>query len=108
MRASSSSKPLLGPSPPQVAVFDFGSHRASPVVLLLDRRDDPITPLLTQWTYQVKGCGVAHRSISATIVVRCDTSSLWHVMCPCPRGSTSACLTWVPHLDTPTWTGHDP
>jgi len=37
----------------QVAVFDFGSHRASPVVLLLDRRDDPVTPLLTQWTYQV-------------------------------------------------------
>ncbi len=36
----------------QVAVFDFGSHRTSPVVLLLDRRDDPVTPLLTQWTYQ--------------------------------------------------------
>lgn len=34
-------------------MFDFGSHRASPVVLLLDRRDDPVTPLLTQWTYQV-------------------------------------------------------
>ena len=37
----------------QVGVFDFGSHRASPVVLLVDRRDDPVTPLLTQWTYQV-------------------------------------------------------
>lgn len=36
----------------QVGVFDFGSHRASPVVLLVDRRDDPVTPLLTQWTYQ--------------------------------------------------------
>ncbi|KAI8467801.1 MAG: SM/Sec1-family protein [Monoraphidium minutum] len=36
----------------QVGVFDFGSHRASPVVLLLDRRDDPVTPLLSQWTYQ--------------------------------------------------------
>lgn len=33
-------------------MFDFGS-RSSPVVLLLDRNDDPVTPLLTQWTYQV-------------------------------------------------------
>lgn len=35
----------------QVGLFDFGS-RSSPVVLLLDRNDDPVTPLLTQWTYQ--------------------------------------------------------
>jgi hypothetical protein len=36
----------------QPGVFDFGS-RSSPVVLLLDRCDDPVTPLLMQWTYQV-------------------------------------------------------
>jgi vacuolar protein sorting-associated protein 45 len=35
----------------QSQVFDFGS-RGSPVVLVLDRKDDPVTPLLTQWTYQ--------------------------------------------------------
>ncbi|MEW5306298.1 MAG: hypothetical protein WDW36_008770 [Sanguina aurantia] len=35
----------------QYQVFDFGS-RSTPVVLLLDRKDDPVTPLLTQWTYQ--------------------------------------------------------
>ncbi|WIA34599.1 hypothetical protein OEZ86_012919 [Tetradesmus obliquus] len=35
----------------QPGVFDFGS-RSSPVVLLLDRCDDPVTPLLMQWTYQ--------------------------------------------------------
>jgi vacuolar protein sorting-associated protein 45 len=29
-------------------LFDF---RSNPVLLLVDRRDDPITPLLTQWTY---------------------------------------------------------
>eukprot|EP00946_MAST-07B_sp_MAST-7B-sp1_P004100 g4100.t1 len=37
-------------------LFSFGSGasrgRAQPVVLVLDRRDDPVTPLLTQWTYQ--------------------------------------------------------
>lgn len=43
------------PPSPQVGVFDFGS-RSTPLVLLLDRRDDPVTPLLTQWTYQVGAC----------------------------------------------------
>lgn len=38
-------------------LFDFGSRRnegeGAPVLLVLDRRDDPVTPLLSQWTYQV-------------------------------------------------------
>lgn len=35
-------------------LFDFGrrSGDAAPLMLLLDRRDDPVTPLLLQWTYQ--------------------------------------------------------
>lgn len=33
------------------ALFDF-RHGPPPVLLVLDRRDDPVTPLLTQWTYQ--------------------------------------------------------
>lgn len=48
-------------------LFDFGSRgEASPVVLVLDRRDDPVTPLLSQWTYQVgsgthlPGCVLSH------------------------------------------------
>lgn len=32
-------------------VFDFRRSEA-PLLLILDRRDDPVTPLLTQWTYQ--------------------------------------------------------
>lgn len=35
----------------QYQIFDFGS-RSTPIVLILDRKDDPVTPLLTQWTYQ--------------------------------------------------------
>ncbi|KAJ8672591.1 hypothetical protein QAD02_003850 [Eretmocerus hayati] len=31
--------------------FDF-RQESNPIVLLLDRRDDPVTPLLNQWTYQ--------------------------------------------------------
>ncbi|MCJ1247812.1 vacuolar protein sorting-associated protein 45 [Trapelia coarctata] len=33
-------------------LFDFRKTDTPPMLLILDRRDDPITPLLTQWTYQ--------------------------------------------------------
>ncbi|KAL9099911.1 MAG: hypothetical protein Q9163_004653 [Psora crenata] len=33
-------------------LFDFRKTDTAPILLILDRRDDPITPLLTQWTYQ--------------------------------------------------------
>ena len=33
-------------------LFEFRKPDTSPILLILDRRDDPITPLLTQWTYQ--------------------------------------------------------
>ena len=39
----------------QRELFDFGARgggEAAPLLLLLDRRDDPVTPLLSQWTYQ--------------------------------------------------------
>ncbi|KAL6719605.1 vacuolar protein sorting-associated protein 45 [Lecanora helva] len=35
-------------------LFDFRKTDTPPILLLLDRRDDPITPLLTQWTYQAQ------------------------------------------------------
>ncbi|KAG9097699.1 vacuolar protein sorting-associated protein 45, partial [Ceratobasidium sp. UAMH 11750] len=34
------------------ALFDFRLTQVPPLLLLLDRRNDPVTPLLTQWTYQ--------------------------------------------------------
>lgn len=33
-------------------LFDFRRAEISPLLLILDRRDDPVTPLLNQWTYQ--------------------------------------------------------
>lgn len=33
-------------------LFDFRRSDTPPILLILDRRDDPITPLLNQWTYQ--------------------------------------------------------
>lgn len=34
-------------------LFDFRRMEVSPLLLVIDRRDDPVTPLLNQWTYQV-------------------------------------------------------
>lgn len=33
-------------------LFDFRRAEVSPLLLVVDRRDDPVTPLLNQWTYQ--------------------------------------------------------
>lgn len=33
-------------------LFDFRKTDTPPILLVLDRREDPLTPLLTQWTYQ--------------------------------------------------------
>lgn len=36
----------------QPSLFDFRRSDPPPLLLILDRRNDPVTPLLTQWTYQ--------------------------------------------------------
>ncbi|KAM7518723.1 hypothetical protein LguiB_017685 [Lonicera macranthoides] len=33
-------------------LFDFRRTEIAPLLLVIDRRDDPVTPLLNQWTYQ--------------------------------------------------------
>lgn len=33
-------------------LFDFRLTQMPPLLLILDRRNDPVTPLLSQWTYQ--------------------------------------------------------
>ncbi|GAA6018960.1 hypothetical protein JCM11491_005694 [Sporobolomyces phaffii] len=40
-------------------LFDFRQSEKGPVLILLDRRNDPVTPLLTQWTYQ----GMVHEEL---------------------------------------------
>ncbi|KAI3616277.1 vacuolar protein sorting-associated protein 45 [Moniliophthora roreri] len=36
----------------EATLFDFRLTQVPPLLLILDRRNDPVTPLLTQWTYQ--------------------------------------------------------
>ncbi|PWN21139.1 putative vacuolar protein sorting protein VpsB [Microstroma glucosiphilum] len=36
----------------QPSLFDFRRSEPAPLLLILDRRNDPVTPLLSQWTYQ--------------------------------------------------------
>ncbi|XP_078689211.1 vacuolar protein sorting-associated protein 45-like isoform X1 [Branchiostoma floridae x Branchiostoma belcheri] len=36
----------------EAGLFDFRKPDVPPLLLILDRRDDPVTPLLNQWTYQ--------------------------------------------------------
>ena len=33
-------------------LYDFRKTDVPPLLLILDRRDDPVTPLLTPWSYQ--------------------------------------------------------
>lgn len=33
-------------------LFDFRKTDTPPILVVVDRRNDPVTPLLTQWTYQ--------------------------------------------------------
>eukprot|EP00937_MAST-01D_sp_MAST-1D-sp2_P002826 g2826.t1 len=33
-------------------LFEFPRQESTPVLLIIDRRDDPVTPLLSQWTYE--------------------------------------------------------
>lgn len=44
------------------SLFDFRRTDAAPILLILDRRNDPVTPLLSQWTYQA----MVHEMIGIT------------------------------------------
>lgn len=36
----------------EASLFDFRLTQVPPLLIILDRRNDPVTPLLSQWTYQ--------------------------------------------------------
>lgn len=62
-------------------LFDYGrpADGGSAVLLLVDRRDDPVSPLLTQWTFQA----MVHELIGSD----CHRVSLAHVPGVCQRSA---------------------
>lgn len=46
----------------ETELFEFRRTDVPPLLLILDRRDDPVTPLLMQWTYQA----MVHEVLSLT------------------------------------------
>lgn len=63
-------------------LFDFGTRgtEAVPNVLLVDRKEDPVTPLLTQWTYQAMvheliGIQANRVTLPASANVRCPANT---------------------------------
>ena len=93
-------------------LFDFGARgqEASPLVLILDRKDDPVTPLLLQWTYQAMvheliGLetnrvdlshipGVSHlpSSICCTSKSQAVATTIGYIVCAIRPRITDACL----------------
>lgn len=60
----------------EAALFDFRTQKPS-LLLIFDRRDDPVTPLLNQWTYQA----MAHEIIGITNNrVKCKNSKEEYVL----------------------------
>lgn len=81
--------------------FDFGVRGGETPALLLivDRRDDPVTPLLTQWTYQAmvhelvgvddnklklgqqaNVCSLLHLGLAHSMFFCQKRSGSWHVL----------------------------
>jgi hypothetical protein len=51
-------------------LFDFARRGGVPVLLIIDRRSDPVTPLLMQWTYQAmvhEVLGIRNNRIYSTV-----------------------------------------
>lgn len=69
-------------------LFDFRRTDTPPILLVLDRRDDPVTPLLTQWTYQA----MVHELLG-TRNGRVDLSDV-----PDIRPELKVCFVPVPHI----------
>ena len=52
-------------------LFDFARTEGDALLLILDRKDDPIPPLLTQWTYQAlvhEAIGVHNHRVNMKLV----------------------------------------
>src|SRR5260221_8557949 len=72
------------------SLFDFRLTQVPPLLLILDRRNDPVTPMLSQWTYQAmvhELLGIRNGRVDMSQVpdIRPELSvryhMIWHVEC---------------------------
>ncbi|KAI8328164.1 Sec1-like protein [Choanephora cucurbitarum] len=66
-------------------LFDFRRPDTPPILLILDRKNDPVTPLLTQWTYQAmvhELIGIHHGRVDMTHVPEIKHELKEIVLCP--------------------------
>ena len=50
--AASIAREVAGAIGSERELFTFSRQTGAPLLLIIDRKEDPVTPLLTQWTYQ--------------------------------------------------------
>ncbi|KAJ3074621.1 vacuolar protein sorting-associated protein 45 [Podochytrium sp. JEL0797] len=64
-------------------LFDFRKPDTPPILLLLDRRNDPVTPLLNQWTYQAmvhELFGILHGRVDLTSIPSLQNKDLTEIV----------------------------
>ncbi len=55
----------------EASLFDFRQPEVTPLLLILDRKEDPVTPLLNQWTYEAmvhEIIGIRHNRVDLSNV----------------------------------------
>lgn len=79
-------------------LFDFRLTQIPPLLLILDRRNDPVTPLLSQWTYQAmvhELLGIQSGRVNLSLVPDispdlsvCPLRNSLHFLLTCPKEIT--------------------
>ena len=84
------------------SLFDFSLTQVPPLLLILDRRNDPVTPLLSQWTYQAmvhELLGIQNGRVDLSKVpdIRPELSVSWMVSLLLLQGSCARRITRKSH-----------
>ncbi|MES1914904.1 MAG: hypothetical protein MHM6MM_006929 [Cercozoa sp. M6MM] len=80
------------------ALFAMRNYSRRAELLIMDRREDPVTPLLTQWTYQAmvhELLGMSHQRVDLS---HCKDAKMKEVVLPV-RSSEDAFFARARHLD---------
>jgi hypothetical protein len=87
-------------------LFDFRLTQVPPLLLILDRRNDPVTPLLSQWTYQAmvhELLGIQNGRVDLSLVpeIRPELSVRIFFNCACQSIIILILGNYADHVDGP-------